>query len=110
VAYYDVLSKYFGGGNKKNTKILTQDNWCSSRDLNWVSPEYKSEAFTVEPARSLPLLCVIFITHLVACNPTLQPQTLSYKNKILWDEEGTSLVIFNVYMLVQPHDRKGISG
>jgi hypothetical protein len=38
------ISSYCPGMNEEKHENLTQGSWCPIRDLNWVPPEYKSDA------------------------------------------------------------------
>jgi hypothetical protein len=46
----------------KATKILSQDGRNSSRDSNWASPKYKSEALLAESGSWYKLADPVFVT------------------------------------------------
>jgi hypothetical protein len=51
VMAYLKLPWSFHGWTKYTSKNLTQDNRCSGRDLNGVSPKYTQGALPYQPAR-----------------------------------------------------------
>jgi hypothetical protein len=55
-------------GWEKTTESLSQDSWFPSRDLNWISPPYKTDA----PSVALLLLHLHRIEHGKAGDQTLR--------------------------------------
>jgi hypothetical protein len=53
MAQLKVVSRYLPGGTEESQEDVSHDSRCRDRDLNWVSPEYGSEALPLEPTCSV---------------------------------------------------------